>query len=459
MKCFETLRPLASLLVASLFITTIGAVPAAADVKLPAVLGSHMVLQRDVPLPIWGTAGPGEKVVVDLGGNKASTEADAKGRWKVTLKPMKANNKPTHLTVSGKNTLTLTDILIGEVWIGSGQSNMEWRLSGAHNAKTAVPAANHPKIRLFHVPKVKSKTPAADVRAAWKTCTPQNAASFSAVLYFFGARLHKELDVPIGLVNSSWGGSPIEPWTITSKGSGGMYNGMIAPLLPFPAKGVIWYQGETNVIQKNGMAYRGKMKDLIEGWRRVWNNEELSFYYVQIAPWSNPRYADGELPKLWEAQVATLKLPHTGMAVTTDLVPNLGDIHPSNKIDVGHRLALWALTKDYGKMDIVYSGPLFTQQAVEGKNIRLYFAHAEGGLKSSDGKALSHFQIAGKDGKFAAATATIDGKTVVVSAEGVSAPTQVRFGWHRAATPNFFNTAGLPASPFQTNNWQGGTGK
>ena len=459
MKCSDRSRSLAAILLATLFLTTIGVVPVAADVKLPAVLGSHMVLQRNVPLPIWGTAKPGEKVVVNLDGNKAGTVADAKGLWKVTLKPMKADGKPKQLTVSGNNTVTLTDILIGEVWIGSGQSNMEYGLGGAHNAKTAVPAAKHPNIRLFHVPKVQSRAPAADVKATWKVCTPQTARRFSAVLYFFGARLHKDLDVPIGLVNSSWGGSPIEPWTITAKGSGGMYNGMIAPLLPFPAKGVLWYQGETNVIQKNGMAYRGKMKDLIEGWRRVWNNDKLSFYFVQIAPWNNGRYATGELPKLWEAQVATLKLPHTGMAVTTDLVPNLGDIHPKNKLDVGNRLALWALAKDYGKKDIVYSGPLFTRLEVEGKKIRLHFAHAEGGLKASDGKPLSHFQIAGKDGKFVAATATVDGKNVVVSAEGVDVPTQVRFGWNRAATPNFFNTAGLPASPFQTNDWQGGTGE
>ena len=443
----------------ALFVLAITAMPVAADVKLPAVLGSHMVLQRNVPLPIWGTADAGEEVAVDLAGNQAKTTADKNGKWQVTLKPMKTDGQALKLTVSGKNTVTLEDILIGEVWVGSGQSNMEWQLRGSHNAKEAIPAANHPTIRLFHVPKVQTAAPAADVKAAWKVCTPETAPTFSGVLYFFGARLQKDLDVPIGLINSSWGGSPIEPWTITGNGSGRMYNGMIAPLLPLPIKGSIWYQGETNVIQKNGMAYRGKMKDLIEGWRKVWNNDDLSFYFVQIAPWDNTRYADGELPKLWEAQAATLKLPHTGMAVTTDLVPNLKDIHPRNKIDVGNRLALWALTKDYGKKEIVYSGPLFTKQEVEGNKIRLHFAHAESGLKASDEKALSHFQIAGEDGKFAAATATIDGKTVVVSADGVAKPTQVRFGWNRAATPNFFNAAGLPASPFQTNDWQGGTGE
>ncbi|MEO1996447.1 MAG: sialate O-acetylesterase, partial [Planctomycetaceae bacterium] len=383
--------------------------PLDADVKLPAVLGSHMVLQRDVPLPVWGTAEAGEEVRVDLDGNRATTKAGDDGRWKVTLKAMSADGKPHRLTVSGNNTVTLEDILIGEVWVGSGQSNMEWQLRNAHNAKQAIPAANHPQMRLFHVPKVQSKTPASDVKASWKACTTQNAPSFSAVLYFFGARLHKELKVPIGLVNSSWGGSPIEPWTVTEKGSGGMYNGMIAPLLPLPVRGTIWYQGETNVIQKNGLAYRGKMHDLINGWRRVWNNDDLAFYFVQIAPWDNTRYADGELPKLWEAQAATLKLPHTGMAVTTDLVPNLKDIHPRNKIAVGNRLARWALVKDYGRRNLVYSGPLFTKQSVDGSRIRLNFAHAADGLKSSDGKPLSNFEVAGKDGKFVPAVATVDG--------------------------------------------------
>ena len=430
-----------------------------ADVKLPAVLGSHMVLQRDVPLPVWGTAEPGEAVRVDLDGNQAETKAGSDGRWQVTLKSMKADGKSHRLTITGKNTVVLEDILIGEVWVGSGQSNMEWQLRSAHNAKQAIPAAKHPQMRLFHVPKVQNKMPASDVKASWKVCTPQNVPSFSAVLYFFGLRLQEELQVPVGLINSSWGGSPIEPWTVTEKGSGGMYNGMIAPLLPLPVRGTIWYQGETNVIQKNGLAYRGKMHDLINGWRRVWNNDDLAFYFVQIAPWDNTRYADGELPKLWEAQAATLKLPHTGMVVTTDLVPNLKDIHPRNKLDVGNRLARWALVKDYGRQNLVYSGPLFTKHTVDGNRIRLQFAHAAAGLKSSDGKPLSHFEIAGQDGKFVPAVAAIDGKTLVVSADAVPTPAHVRFGWQRAATPNLVNSAELPASPFQTNNWQGGTGE
>jgi len=429
-----------------------------ADVRLPAVIGSQMVVQRDVPLPIWGWAEPGEEVTVTLGDNKATAKADADGDWRVTLKPVKADGKAHKLTVSGKNAIVLEDILIGEVWVGSGQSNMEWHLRNTQGAPEAIAAAKHPRIRLFHVPKVQKPQPDKDVNAAWMTCTPETVPTFSAVLYYFGLKLHEELDVPVGLINSSWGGSPIEPWTITDKGSGGMYNGMIAPLQPFPARGAIWYQGETNVLHKNGLAYHGKMKALIEGWRKTWNNDKLSFYFVQIAPWSG-RYEPGHLPALWEAQVATLKIPGTGMVVTTDLVDNLGDIHPRNKLDVGNRLARWALAKDYGKKDLVYSGPLYKSMQVEGNKVRLAFAHVGGGLASRDGKPLSEFQVAGSDGKYVPATAKIDGETVVVQADAVAAPTQVRFGWHKVAIPNLVNKEGLPASPFQTKDWQGGTGE
>ena len=293
--------------------------------------------------------------------------------------------------------------------------------------------------------------------ADWKICRPKTVGDFSAVLYHFGLRLHKELDVPLGLINSSWGGSPIEPWTIDGNQSGGMYNGMIAPLQPFAVRGAIWYQGETNVFQKNGLKYFGKKKALIEGWRRSWK-QNLSFHFVQIAPWSGG-YGPGQLPALWEAQVATLKIPATGMAVTTDLVDDIKDIHPRNKSDVGNRLALWALAKDYGKKDLVYSGPLYKSMSIEGNKIRVQFAHVGGGLKSRDAKPLSEFRIAGADGKFVAAEAVIDGQSVVVTAKEVDAPTQVQFGWHKVANPNLINREGLPASPFQTNDWQGGTGE
>ena len=429
-----------------------------ADVTLPAVIDSHMVLQRDVPLPIWGKAEPGEPVSVQLDERPAvATKADEDGNWKVTLPPVAADGKPHKLSVAGQNRIELEDILIGEVWVGSGQSNMEWQLRSTNDAEKAIAAAKFPQIRLLHVPKVQKPQPDFDVNAEWKACTPESVVAFSGVLYYYGRKLHEELDVPVGLINSSWGGSPIEPWTVVGEQSGGMYNGMIHPLQPFAVRGAIWYQGETNVMQKNGLAYYDKMKDLIEGWRKTWGNDRLSFYFVQIAPWSG-RYEPGQLPALWEGQVASLKIPGTGMAVTTDLVDNIADIHPRNKLDVGNRLALWALAKDYGQKDLVYSGPLYESMKVEGNKIRLSFAHTGGGLKSRDDKPLSEFQIAAAEGAFVPAKAVIDGETVVVEADGVEKPARVQFGWHKVANPNLINAEGLPASPFQTKNWQGGVG-
>ena len=453
-KCLSYCAVLLSLLLAA------SSVPRAdADVTLPKVLGSHMVLQRDRPLPIWGWAAPDEEVAVKLDEATATAKADSKGNWKVVLPAVKADGKAHSMTVSGKNKIELDDILIGDVWLGSGQSNMEMGIGMCDKAKVEIPAADHPQIRLLMVPKVQTGQPAKDVSAKWVRCTPKSVAEggwggFSAALYYFGRDLHKELNVPVGLVNSSWGGSPIEPWTVSGANGGGMYNGMIAPVKPFAIRGAIWYQGESNM--GNGLAYAGKMKALIEGWRHVWGYD-FPFYFVQIAPFAG--YGPGALPLLWEAQTASLKIPKTGMAVTTDLVHNLGDIHPINKIDVGNRLALWALAKDYGKQDLVYSGPLYKSMKVEDGKIRLSFAHVGGGLKSRDGKPLTEFEVAAADGKFVAAEAAIDGDTVVVQAKGVELPAQARFGWRNVANPNLVNKEGLPASPFQTNKWQGGTGE
>ncbi len=447
-----TLRLLRFSILLTCFVTSL----ASADVKLPAVLQSQMVIQRDQPIRIWGWADAAEEVSVSLGDETKLATADADGNWLVELPPQKADGKVREIRIAGNNTIRLTDVLVGEVWIGSGQSNMEWQLKNTHGAERHIAAADLPGVRLFHVPKNQKKKPAADVKAEWKVCTSENVPTFSAVLYHFGHELHKGLDLPIGLINSSWGGSPIEPWTIKGQASGGMYNGMIAPLTNLSVRGVIWYQGETNVLQGNGLAYTGKMKDLIEGWRTSFRNPTLAFHFVQIAPWSG-RYKPGQLPALWEAQAATLKIPHTGMAVTTDLVDNLADIHPRNKIDVGRRLSFWAMAKTYGKVGLVYSGPLYESMDSKDGKVRLKFAHAVG-LKSSDDKPLSEFQVAGADGKFVAAEAIIDEETVVVWADGVDHPTQVRFGWHKAAMPNLVNGAGLPASPFQTQGWTGGAG-
>jgi sialate O-acetylesterase len=399
----------------------------------------------------------------------ATAKTDAQGNWHATLPAVKADGKPHRMTVSGKNKIELEDILFGDVWIGSGQSNMEYGLGSCHNAKEAIAAATDPQIRLLQIDKVQVDEPAKDIKAGpgWQVCSPETAPGFSGVLYFFGQRLRKEINVPIGLINSSWGGSPIEPWTVSTDKSaglshGGMYNGMIAPLVPFAIRGVVWYQGESNAA--NGLNYRNLMEMLIGSWRKVWGYD-FPFYFVQLAPCGSFYPAQsgvGSLPFLWEAQAASLKIPKTGMVVTTDLVDNretIDGIHPKNKLDVGNRLALWALAKDYGQKDIVYSGPLYKSMNIEGDKIRLSFAHVDGGLTTRDGKPLNEFRIAGDDGKFVSAEAAIDGDTVVVTGKGVSSPTQVQFGWHNVADPNLMNKAGLPASPFQTKNWIGRTGE
>jgi sialate O-acetylesterase len=453
-KCLAQCAVTVSLLLAA------SSIPQArADVKLPKVISNHMVLQRDRALPIWGWADPGEEVTVKLDEATRVQLADAHGNWKVVLPAVKADGKAHRMSISGKNKIELGDILIGDVWIGSGQSNMEMGIGACDKAKEEIAAANYPQIRLMLVPKTQVPAPAKDVKADWVECSPKTVAAggwggFSAALFYFGQRLHKELDVPVGLIDSSWGGSPIEPWTVSGQNGGGMYNGMIAPVKPFAIRGAIWYQGEANV--GSGLKYYDKMQALIEGWRKAWGYD-FPFYFVQLAPWSG--YGPGSLPPLWEAQVASLKIPGTGMAVTTDVVHNIGDIHPRNKFDVGNRLALWALAKEYGKKDLVYSGPLYKSMKVEGNKILLSFAHVGGGLKSRDGKPLSEFEIAGADRKFVPAEAAIDGDTLVVEAKEVASPTQVRFGWRNVANPNLVNKEGLPASPFQTNGWQGGTGE
>ncbi|HVA51312.1 MAG TPA: sialate O-acetylesterase [Pirellulales bacterium] len=500
----------AALLLALLLLSSQSAL---AKVTLPAIIGSHMVLESGMPLTLWGWADAGEEVSIAIGDVKARAKTDANGDWLVKLPPMPASAEPQEMTVSGTNTIKITDILVGEVWIGSGQSNMQWKVADSDKATEEIAAANYPQIRLFLVPLVPAGTPAKNVNAAWTVCTPDTVKSFSAVCYFFGRDLHKSLNVPVGMIASSWGGTAIQPWippagyegvaelegerkqlaslrdgyqaALKNKlpeinawlesaeksvaagqpvaeppampgnpfnsngGMTGLYNGMIHPLAPFAVRGALWYQGEANVGQ--GRHYHDLMKGLILGWRSVWGQGDFPFLFVQLAPY---RYGDNAvaLPELWEAQTATLKVPNTGMAVTTD-ISNIHDIHPRNKQEVGRRLALWALAKYYGKSDLVYSGPLYETMALESNRIRLKFQHADGGLISRDGKPLSWFSIAGADKKFVPAAATIDGESVVVESADVSAPLAVRFGWDQVAEPNLANKAGLPASPFRTDDW------
>ncbi len=472
---FRILRAAVSLLL--LLASGLYARRAAADVELPRVFGDGMVLQREMPVRVWGRAEAGERVTVRIGGQQKQAVADAEGRWTVTLEALKAGG-PHQMTVSGKNTIALRNILVGEVWLCSGQSNMEWSLARAMNPQEEIAAAKYPAIRLFQIPKRPSHTPIDDVEASWKECTPDTAKGFSAVAYFFGRQLHQELKIPVGLVQSAWGGTRIEPWTppcgfdaveklkgISDRlaaekqnpptGKVGhqeptkLYNGMIHGIVPLSLRGALWYQGESN--NGEGMLYHEKMKALIGGWRAVFQNPDLAFYFVQLAPYKyrgNPL----SLPGIWEAQAATLALPNTGMAVTTDIT-TVGNIHPPNKQDVGKRLALWALAKNYGRKALVYSGPLYKSMQVQGNRVHLAFEHAGSGLAVRGGGELTHFQVAGEDRKFVDAKAVISGKTVVVSGEGVARPVAVRFGWDQTAEPNLMNREGLPASPFRTDDW------
>ncbi|MEI7836009.1 MAG: sialate O-acetylesterase [Planctomycetota bacterium] len=466
------------------------AAPAAGAVTLPSIIGSNMVLQADVPLPIWGWAAPGEKVTVSIAGQGKTATAGPDGRWKVVLDKLSTSDKPQKMTVKGADEIVLDNVLVGEVWVGSGQSNMQMAVGGSKDGAAEAAAAQYPTMRLFLVPLTVAQAPADDVQGKWVECSPSTVGDFSAALYYFGRRLHSDLKVPVGLIASSWGGTLIEPWTPlaalerqpefkaladqaktaaagepvatapgkrTRRGGGNnqaptvLFNAMIHPIVPFAIRGAIWYQGESNVLwESDGMLYAVRMKALISGWRKAWGQGEFPFLFVQLAPWSG--YKDDELPKVWQAQGECLKIPNTGMAVITDVTGNVDDIHPQDKQSVGTRLALWALAKTYGRKDVVYSGPLCKGMWVSGGKAVLSFDHADG-LKSRDGQELTEFQIAGVDKKFVPAKAVIQGDKVVATAPGITRPVAVRFGWNKTTNPNLCNGAGLPASPFRTDAW------
>ncbi|WP_206684065.1 sialate O-acetylesterase [Pontibacter beigongshangensis] len=450
-----------------------------AAVRLPKILGNNMVLQREKPLPIWGWASAGEQVTVTFAGQQKTAKADAEGTWKVTFDPLKANANPQEMTIAGSDTITLSNLLIGEVWLCSGQSNMEYTMKlhpkyarpakGIDSAAVAL-TKTHPGIRIFKVEKERSNP---DVTSTgWNECSGEALEAFSAIGFYFAKDIQRELNVPIGVISSSWGGSRIEPWTpaeaykalpafaaalqsepfkVDEVEPGKNYRSMIKPLA---LRGVLWYQGESNCMQHDGMRYADKMQALIEGWRKEWGNEQLPFYSVMIAPFLYTKRNDRlphtpeTLPEFWEAQTQSLKIPYTGMAVVTDLVDDLGDIHPSYKWEIGRRLALIALAKDYDKK-VVSQGPVFKEMKVKKRQAILSFDHADG-LKSLDGKPLSWFSIAGADGQFKPAIAKIKGDKVIVYAEGVRKPAIVRFAWNETAMPNLSNKAGLPAVPFCT---------
>jgi len=644
-------------------------IAARAEVRLPAIISDNLVLQQQVKVRIWGSANPGERVVVTLQQKSAGTVADKQGRWETWLDPLKAGG-PYELTVKGDNLLTIKNVLIGEVWLCSGQSNMEWPLVNTVGGAETVAQAKYPEIRLFTVEKHTAVSPLTDVEGHWVVTTPEDAAHFSAVGYFFGRELHQQLKVPVGLINSSWGGTPAEAWTshdallssaelkpileryesslnalpqakdayaralaqweeknlyldagnkgealgyadpakatadwlkmdlpkqletagllidgavwfrkvlevpsswagkdlvlnlppiddqdvtyfnvtkicsigretpnsnmvprnyvvpgslvrsgrnviavrvFDSAGEGGfsrggamslgpagaaesemislrgvwdykvelalepkhpdwgtrpeavgvsnqnnpsvLYNAMIAPLVPFAIRGVIWYQGESNAGR--AYQYRTLFPIMIRDWRKAWSSE-FPFYFVQLANWhANKAEPDeSDWAELREAQSMTLREPRTGMAVTID-IGDENDIHPRNKLDVGRRLAAWALAGTYGQK-IIPSGPLFDRYTVEGDKIRIHFKYGDG-LKTIDGGPVKGFAIAGEDRRFVWADARIEGNTVIVSSPRVQTPVAVRYGWADNPIVNLSNRAGLPASPFRTDDWPGVT--
>ena len=437
-------------------LSSVVAKEAVAEVRLPGLFGDHMVLQRDMPIRVWGWAEPKEMIDVVLDGERTATRADAGGEWDVVL-PARPAGGPVELRV---NQHAFQNVMLGDVWVCAGQSNMEWGLVVTRDHEREIRAANYPRIRLMQVPTRRSETVMHDVETEWRICSPQTVSYFSAVAYFFGRQLHHELDVPMGLIMAAVGGTRIEPWTpaagvravdeldgIDAPANGQLYNGMIHPLAPLSVRGVIWYQGEGNV--GDGWLYYHRMRALIKGWRQTFNAPELPFLYVQLAPLNWGGKPVDELPQIWEAQTAALSIPHTGMVVTND-IGNPGDAHPRNKQDVGRRLATWALAIVHGCQALEPSGPLYDRMQVEGSQIRIRFRHAESGLISRDGKPLTWFTIAGQDGEFVPAVATVDGSDVLVSSPNVAEPVAVRFAWHQVAEPNLMNRAGLPASAFRT---------
>ena len=493
---------LRALLLASLF------TPAAwAAVGLPALFGDHMVVQRDAPVHVWGTAEPSEAVQVEFRGQSASTAAAEDGRWEVYLDPGSAGG-PFELAVEGSNRVEFEDVHVGEVWVGSGQSNMVWPLERSRDAAQEIAAAKHSGIRYFKVTLNTSDTRLEDVEGQWQVVSPETAGGFSGVGYFFARHLHQQLGVPMGIIQSAWGGTPAESWTsartlaeepalanmsaefaaeaiadeavyaerlanwekrsAAAKAEGkeaprrppppralrpqnkpsALFNAMIAPLLPYAIRGTIWYQGENNASRGQGYLYRRLFRAMIEDWRREWGIGAFPFLFVQLANYGRVP-EESTWPELREAQAMALGLANTGMAVTID-VGNPTDIHPRNKQDVGLRLALAARAIAYGEHDLEYSGPLFRQATREASGLRLWFDHVGGGLQAHGGP-LEGFQVAGRDGKFVSAQASISGNTVLVSSAAVKHPARARYAWAADAKGNLFNDAGLPASPFQTN--------
>jgi sialate O-acetylesterase len=473
---------------------------ATADVKVPSLFADHMVIQRNVPVHVWGFAEPGENVTVQFRGQSQSATTDALGRWDISL-PAGAAGGPFELEIRGHNTLHFADVLVGDVWFASGQSNMEFPMRELANAAAEIAVVNRPQIRFVKLEHNSSPVPLEDavLRYSWVAGSPQTAANFSAVAYFFARGVQDDQKVPVGIIESGWDGTTAEAWTsmsalgadaglmpvfaawaqLTERNSttqreiaahdrdleaakktgetlpefpwhpevrswapAGLFNAMVAPVVPYAISGAIWYQGESNTGPERASLYGRLFPTMIEDWRARWGLGEFPFFYVQLASYKSDPVNDW--PMVREAQRRTLALRNTGMAVTID-IGDANDIHPKNKQDVGKRLALAARAIAYGEK-IEYSGPTVRQVTREGNSLRVAFDHA-GGLTTKGAPAVG-FEVAGEDKKFQPATARIDGPSVVVSSTQVPEPMFVRYAWSNNPDGNLHNSDGLPASPF-----------
>ncbi len=494
-----------------LLATLICGIAQAESLKLNCLFADHMVLQRDKPVPVWGWSEAGKSVEVAFAGQSKSVQAGPDGKWSLKLDPIAANAAGREMVVrSGDEKIVIDDILVGEVWLGSGQSNMAMTVNRAADYEKEQAASQLPLIRHFKEGSDSAKTAQQNGSGSWQVCSPETVGGFSATLFFFGRAIHKELHVPIGLINSSVGGTPIESWidaetqrstpelkeffaTQAAENAsfdeaavkaayekqlarweeqrnaakkdkkplparprdpiqtrsrkvdiGGLFNGKIAPLVPFAIRGIVWYQGEANAHPGKSIHYHHQLSLLIRDWRKRWN-EELPIAWVQLPNFNR----EGEYwPEVREGMLKTLTLPKTGMAIAIDIGEEK-DIHPKNKQDVGKRLALWALGEVYGEKVGSTSGPLPVDHRVVGSAVRVRFSHAEGGLKAREGD-VDGFVVSGADGKWKPATVRVEGDSIVASNPEVTAPVALRYNWAPFPNGDLVNGFNLPATPFRT---------
>jgi sialate O-acetylesterase len=446
---------------------------ASAQLRLPSLFDDHMVIQQQSRVPFWGWAGTVQDIRITVSWDTTTfrTKSANTTFWTTEITTPDAGGPHTITIKAGNETRTLQDVMSGEVWLCSGQSNMEWSMAASADGREVMSQVNDSQIRLFHVPKSAATTLQQRGEGTWRVANKESVSGFSAVGYFFGKKLSAARGVPVGLLNVSWGGTPAEVWLPTEKvmadqalrasaakqvddkpwcpsRSGVVFNAMINPLIPFTIAGALWYQGEANTAAPH--TYKHLMETLVLDWRRQFKSD-FPFYYVQIAPFSGYGTVEkGTLVR--EQQVKMLEIPNTGMVVISDLVDDVNDIHPKFKKPVGERLANLALADHYRMEGVVYQGPLYSTMQVEKSRIRISFNHAPNGLISKDGPP-TEFMIAGEDRQFYTAKAKIEGNAVIVSAKEVRQPVAVRFAWGNGSIPNLYNKEDLPASCFRTDDW------